>query len=119
MRFGWKVLIPANLVWILTLAGVRTVQDRDLTTLQRVLWIGVPVLIALAIWMFWPARKQTDENPGITGVDATGRVGGTKGFPVPPLDLEVPPSPRAERVLVGRTSPSDTERETVSMGKES
>jgi NADH-quinone oxidoreductase subunit H len=119
MRFGWKVLIPANLVWIITLAGVRTVQDRDLTTLQRVLWIGVPVLIALAIWMFWPARKQTDENPGITGVDAKGRVGGTKGFPVPPLDLEVPPSPRAERVLVGRTSPSDTERETVSMGKES
>ena len=23
MRFGWKVLIPANLVWILALAGVR------------------------------------------------------------------------------------------------
>jgi NADH-quinone oxidoreductase subunit H len=120
MRFGWKVLIPANLVWIVTLAGVRTVQDRDLTTVQRVLWIGVPVLLALAVWMFWPARKQAEENPGTVGFDAKqGRVGGQEGFPVPPLDLEVPPSPRAERVLVGRTSTSDTERETVSMGKES
>jgi NADH-quinone oxidoreductase subunit H len=120
MRFGWKVLIPANLVWILTLAGVRTVQDRDLSTVQRVLWIGVPVLLALAIWMFWPSRKQAEESPGVAGVDAKkGRVGAANGFPVPPLDLEVPPSPRAERVLVGRSSTSDTERETVSMGKES
>ena len=120
MRFGWKVLIPANLVWILVLAGVRTVQDRDLSTVQRILWIGGPVLVALLIWMFWPSKKQAAENPGVAGINAKqGRVGGAKGFPVPPLDLEVPPSPRAERVLVGRTSTGDSERETVSMGKES
>ena len=120
MRFGWKVLIPANLVWILVLAGVRTVQDRDLSTGQRILWIGGPVLAALVIWMFWPSKKQAEETPGVAGINAKrGRVGGTVGFPVPPLDLEVPPSPRAERVLVGRTSTGDSERETVSMGKES
>ncbi|GAA0917890.1 NADH-quinone oxidoreductase subunit NuoH [Virgisporangium aurantiacum] len=120
MRFGWKVLIPANLVWILVLAGVRTVQDRDLSTVQRILWIGGPVLAALVIWMFWPSKKPAEETPGVAGIDAKkGRVGGAVGFPVPPLDLEVPPSPRAERVLVGRTSTGDSERETVSMGKES
>ncbi len=120
MRFGWKVLIPANLVWILVLAGVRTVQDRDLSTGQRILWIGGPVLAALVIWMFWPSKKQAEETPGVAGINPKrGRVGGTAGFPVPPLDLEVPPSPRAERVLVGRTSTGDSERETVSMGKES
>ena len=27
MRFGWKVLIPVNLVWILFLAGVRVAND--------------------------------------------------------------------------------------------
>src|ERR687893_2686543 len=47
MRFGWKILIPANLVWILFLAGVRTAQNADITGLQRVLWIGGPVLAAL------------------------------------------------------------------------
>jgi hypothetical protein len=52
-----------------------------------------------------------------------GRVGGSAGFPVPPLDLEVPPSPRAERVLVSRgvdagglDSPDSA---AVSMAKES
>jgi NADH-quinone oxidoreductase subunit H len=128
MRFGWKVLIPANLVWILVLAGVRTVQDQDLNTAQRVAWIGVPVLTALVIWMFWPSRKQAEESPGVAGINAKqGRVGGKKGFPVPPLDLEVPPSPRAERVLVGRTARraavteglEGDDREAVSMGKES
>jgi NADH-quinone oxidoreductase subunit H len=128
MRFGWKVLIPANLLWILTLAGVRTVQDRDLTTAQRILWIGGPVFAVLVIWMVWPARPKGDEHPGVAGLDAkNGRVGGDKGFPVPPLDLEVPPSPRAERVLVGRSGGSTTggvpgagdEREAVSMAKES
>jgi NADH-quinone oxidoreductase subunit H len=128
MRFGWKVLIPANLVWILVLAGVRTVKDQDLSMVQRVAWIGVPVLAVLLIWMFWPSRKQAEESPGVAGIDVKkGRVGGTNGFPVPPLDLEVPPSPRAERVLVGRAARraavaegmEGDDREAVSMGKES
>jgi NADH-quinone oxidoreductase subunit H len=42
MRFGWKVLIPVNLVWILFLAGVRVV-NRELTTGPRFLVIaGAP-----------------------------------------------------------------------------
>jgi NADH-quinone oxidoreductase subunit H len=37
-------------------------------------------------------------------------VGGSKGFPLPPMNLEVPPSPRAKLVIA--------EREPVSTGKE-
>jgi hypothetical protein len=86
------------------------------------------VLAALVVWMFWPSRKQADESPGIAGLNAkTGRVGGAKGFPVPPLNLEVPPSPRAQRVLVGRSARRAAvaegmeadDRETVPTGKES
>ena len=50
------------------------------------------------------------------------RVGGAKGFPDPPLDLEVPPSPRAERVLVSRgadSSPVTSDSAPVSIAKES
>jgi NADH-quinone oxidoreductase subunit H len=123
MRFGWKVLIPANLIWILTLAGVRTVQNENLTQTERFLYIGGPVLAALVLWMVWPARQKPDEQPGLVGLNKKkGRVGGKKGFPVPPLDLEVPPSPRAQRVLVARdgaTSADDRDREAVSMAKES
>jgi hypothetical protein len=60
--------------------------------------------------MVWPSRANTDEHPGIRGLSAKrGRVGGETGFPVPPLDLEVPPSPRAERVLVSRAADSEKE----------
>jgi len=31
-----------------------------------------------------------------------GRVGGKDGFPTPPLDLQVPPSPRAKRMIADR-----------------
>jgi len=126
MRFGWKVLIPLNLLWILGLAGVRTAQNADITGLQRAMWIGGPVLLALIVWMAWPAKEKPDQHPGVQGVNAKqGRVGGAKGFPVPPLDLEVPPSPRAERVLVARGAGAntvdglDTDGEPVSMAKES
>jgi NADH-quinone oxidoreductase subunit H len=126
MRFGWKVLIPANLVWILALAGVRTAQNAEITGLQRVLWIGGPVLAALVVWMVWPTRERAEEHPGVAGLNAKkGRVGGAVGFPVPPLDLEVPPSPRAERVLVSRGAGADsidgvtTDSASVSMAKES
>ena len=126
MRFGWKVLIPLNLLWILGLAGVRTAQNADITGLQRAMWIGGPVLLALIVWMAWPAKEKPDQHPGVQGVNAKqGRVGGAKGFPVPPLDLEVPPSPRAERVPVARGAGAntvdglDTDGEPVSMAKES
>jgi NADH-quinone oxidoreductase subunit H len=123
MRFGWKVLLPANLVWILALAGVRTAQNSEATGLERALLIGGPVLVVLVIWMLWPAREKVDEHPGVRGLNAkSGRVGGAKGFPVPPLDLEVPPSPRAERVLVSRgadSSPVTSDGAPVSIAKES
>jgi NADH-quinone oxidoreductase subunit H len=112
MRFGWKVLLPANLVWILVLAGIRVVQDAELARHTRLLLIGGPLLAALIIWMLWPVRDRTDQQPGIAGVGPQGRVGGTEGFPVPPLSLEVPPSPRAQRVLAER-------EHAISISKES
>jgi NADH-quinone oxidoreductase subunit H len=110
MHFGWKVLLPANLLWIMVLAGIKIVQGSDLSQRARLLWIAGPVLAALVIWMLWPTRERAVEPVGTAGLDPKGRIGGDKGFPVPPLDLEVPPSPRAERVLVAR--------EPVSISKE-
>jgi NADH-quinone oxidoreductase subunit H len=107
MRFGWKVLIPANLVWILALSGIRLMQrDENLTFITKVLIIAALTILVLLVLWFLPARKAgTAELPK---PHAGGRVGGQNGFPLPPMDLEVPPSPRAKRVIV--------EREPVSTG---
>ncbi|MEV6931840.1 NADH-quinone oxidoreductase subunit NuoH [Dactylosporangium sp. NPDC051485] len=113
MRFGWKVLIPANLVWILALSGIRLVQRHDeLSTGTRTgVIVGVAALVVLVLVLVWLQRARRGPVTEPTPVDPGGRVGGEKGFPLPPLNLEVPPSPRAKRVIV--------ERETVPTGKES
>ncbi|NJC68668.1 NADH-quinone oxidoreductase subunit NuoH [Planosporangium thailandense] len=102
MRFGWKALIPINLVWILVLSGLRTLQRASLETNIK-LFIAAAVIVVLgAVWVLWPAKEKPATPTGLEGLDPAGRVGGAEGFPVPPLNLEVPPSPRAPRLTAER-----------------
>jgi len=97
MRFGWKVLLPANLVWILALAGLRVTDEWKGN--DRWITIGAVVLVALLAIAFWPSPKEKQPAPT---PPAEGRIGGAEGFPLPPIDLEVPPSPRAKRLTAER-----------------
>ncbi|MFL6110314.1 MAG: NADH-quinone oxidoreductase subunit NuoH [Catenulispora sp.] len=97
MRFGWKVLIPANLVWILVLAGVRVARN-ELSRGTQIVWIvGVVIVIALLAWI-WPSAKKAEQQT--PEEQLAERPPGS--FPVPPLDLQVPPSPRARRAVAER-----------------
>ncbi|MFF5230541.1 NADH-quinone oxidoreductase subunit NuoH [Dactylosporangium sp. NPDC000521] len=113
MRFGWKVLIPANLIWILSLAGILLTINTDSFSSTTKFVVSVAIIVAaLAVGLVALSLSRR----GVKAVEIPqahpgGRVGGTKGFPLPPMNLEVPPSPRAKRVIV--------EREPVSTGKES
>ncbi|WP_433612320.1 NADH-quinone oxidoreductase subunit NuoH [Dactylosporangium sp. CA-139114] len=112
MRFGWKVLIPANLVWILALSGIRVLQNGGISTGARTgVIIGIVVLVVLVLALVALQRTRRGAAVDLPKVHPGGRVGGANGFPLPPMNLEVPPSPRAKRVIV--------ERETVPTGKES
>jgi NADH-quinone oxidoreductase subunit H len=123
MRFGWKVLVPTALVWILAVATMRTVaRQADLSTGEVALYIGVPIaLVVMAVLLVASRAAHRDtrlaaveaaagsnhptqpEQPEIlppTGprrrpTGAPSRAEG--GFPVPPMDLKVPPSPRLRR----------------------
>ena len=97
MRFGWKVLIPVNLLWILVLAGVRVARN-DLSRSSQILWIvGLVIVIGLVAWL-WPSGKK--ETPPTVEEQLAAKPPGS--FPVPPLDLQVPPSPRARRAVAER-----------------
>jgi NADH-quinone oxidoreductase subunit H len=111
MRFGWKVLVPTALVWILVVATMRTVsREADLDGGQVAVFVGVPIaLIVLAALLIasrisnretrlaaraaavWPVSSTEPELLPPAG-RARDRAAG--GFPVPPMDLRVPPSPR-------------------------
>ncbi|MBN1173473.1 MAG: NADH-quinone oxidoreductase subunit NuoH [Micromonosporaceae bacterium] len=94
MRLGWKVLIPANLAWILMLAGIKVLQqEEDLERPVRTMIILGVALVLLLVMTLWPVAK---EPPVFASeVDPAGRIGGADGFPLPPPDLRVPVSPRA------------------------
>jgi NADH-quinone oxidoreductase subunit H len=94
MKIGWKILVPANLVWIVAVVAVRAFRnEQDVSTGQWVFWIGAGVLVLILLALLLPDRKVEDdeERVPITG----------GGYPVPPLDLEIPKPPKRKAVRKG------------------
>jgi NADH-quinone oxidoreductase subunit H len=98
MRFGWKVLIPANLAWILFLAGVRVAMG-NLGTTSRIVTLAGILVVILLIALLWPAARK----PRQLSIEEQLAARPPGSFPVPPIDLQVPPSPRARRAVAERT----------------
>jgi NADH-quinone oxidoreductase subunit H len=98
MRLGWKVLLPLNLVWILFLGGLRVVQDDRVSGGTRWLFVGGALVTVLLAALLWPSR--TAERHRTVAEQVAARPTGS--FPLPPIDLQVPPSPRAKRVVAER-----------------
>ncbi|MDQ0377684.1 NADH-quinone oxidoreductase subunit NuoH [Amycolatopsis thermophila] len=111
MKLGWKVLVPANLVWILIISTIRAIRNNGgLTTGQILIGGAIVVVVAVAIALLVPEKKRADGD----SVPVTGG-----GFPLPPLDLRVPDVPergagKRRRRVAGRTS----EPAQVGAGKE-
>jgi NADH-quinone oxidoreductase subunit H len=103
MRFGWKVLVPVGLLWIMLVAGIRTatLEIDDRRTL--LLAIGAVFAVVLVVLFLLPAPRTEDEQPGT----ATTSVA-EGGYPTPPMDLVVPPTPRSlarSSVTAGEPTP--------------
>ena len=122
MRFGWKVLVPTALVWILAVATMRTVaREADLSTGEVALYVGVPIALLVLAGLLIASRAANRATRLMAEQAAAGAVhasepepevlppagprrrptGGPSraegGFPIPPMDLKVPPSPRLRR----------------------
>lgn len=113
MRFGWKVLIPANLVWILALAYIKTLQAQDKTSpTQLLVYVGIPFAVILLLAFLWPPKPEPERLTVAEQVDR--RPEGS--FPLPPIDLVVPVNPRAKRLTAARAQTGDDSDEPVSTG---
>ena len=104
MHFGWKVLIPLNLVWILAITTMRVLRDRGWNTGRgdaRGRRCRSSLLIGL--WALVDTRRTKRIEAELAAEEeAETALGAT--FPIPPMDLVVPPSPRL--VSAGVSSPA-------------
>lgn len=77
MKFGWKVLIPASLIWILVVAALRVIQQAGASRTVIIAFVFSLVLIGLAITSLFDWSKKRSEAP-LAESDAP-------DFPVPSL----------------------------------
>jgi NADH-quinone oxidoreductase subunit H len=110
MRFGWKVLIPISLLWIVAVATVRAVAtETDLDRNRLIAWAVVAILILLAgtfVWDFVTGRRAPVEDE-VDEPETFDAFAG--GYPVPPLPGQRGGEDQPVTVDVGpgSTSPSE------------
>lgn len=84
MKFGWKVLIPATLVWVVAVMFIRAAQLEFFgpnTMIATTVVVGVVAVIALAAAWTWDTRREQAEHrePPAEEIDPF-----EGGYPVPP-----------------------------------
>ena len=89
MRFGWKILIPASLVWIVIVAAARVVRNEYAVSTQQLLLLGAGVLIAIVL-VSWVLQVRTERQERADQEEAAAELAKpfdpyAGGYPVPPL----------------------------------
>jgi NADH-quinone oxidoreductase subunit H len=100
MVFGWKVLIPVALGWVVVLSVVQWLQRVQGVSYQQFIpvIIGAAVVFIAIMW-FWPEEKEAPPGAGTEKEPVDAFAG---GFPVPPLPGEkLPPSKRFGKEVHG------------------
>ena len=80
MAFGWKVLIPASLVWILAVAAIRVVDLRGGFDRTWLFAAGGVIAVMLIAAFFFEEKEKPVEESEAEEFDAF-----AGGYPVPPM----------------------------------
>ena len=122
MSFGWKLLIPVALAWIVVLSVFQYLGLAGVTRTQLVTGVAVAAVVVIGVLWLWPERRPADVASAGSGPPGDrGRAQDfdafADGFPVPPLPGQsLPPSPRARRHVMQAsdvpTTASDRSEET-------
>jgi NADH-quinone oxidoreductase subunit H len=117
MELGWKVLVPASLIWIVVVSGVRALRGADVTG-SEILVVGGILLGALVLVAFLLPERRT-AGPSAVALSSTQRSAAQRGhdvptagsnYPLPPLDLVVP-APPPRRAAVTASGPPTTQED--------
>ncbi|MDD7465634.1 MAG: NADH-quinone oxidoreductase subunit NuoH [Actinomycetaceae bacterium] len=110
MKFGWKGLIPAALIWlaiVMVVFGVNTRYTINVTSVMAILSVGFSLI--MLIWAFGDDVYHPSQAEIIAEREKAGFDGFEDGYPVPPLPGQhLPPSPRAQRRSASTASAAAT-----------
>ncbi|MCW2800935.1 MAG: NADH-quinone oxidoreductase subunit NuoH [Aeromicrobium sp.] len=87
MSFGWKVLIPVSLVWIVAVALIRKLKNEDMLGQQTLMWVAIVAGVLVLLTFLIPEKKTPEPPPEPDEVDAF-----AGGYPVPPMPEAKPRS---------------------------
>jgi NADH-quinone oxidoreductase subunit H len=100
MQFGWKVLVPVGLVWILFIGAFSVLRSEGYDTGQLLLYGVLPLVVLIVIVTYLLPEgggsdddDEDDDEPQVRP-GRRGRPAEDHSFPVPPMDLVVPTAPR-------------------------
>jgi len=109
MKFGWKVLIPASLAWIVLVATFRALRnnlDTNVTTLTAIA-LGAVVLVFAASYVLEAARERRRAREEALAA-ALEREWAGRAHPVPPMPGETfEYTPRARQAVPSAVAADD------------
>lgn len=86
MSFGWKILIPISLLWIMAVGVIRKLKTEDMLDSQLLIWVAAVALVLVALSFLIPERQPEPEPEEPAEFDAF-----AGGYPVPPMGNQVLP----------------------------
>jgi NADH-quinone oxidoreductase subunit H len=99
MKFGWKVLIPVSLVWIMLAAAMRLINTGGHID-RRYLIGGFAVLAVLSLVLVFVGEKEQTETAAEEEGEFDAFAG---GYPVPPMSSANPTPRSSVRSTVGKS----------------
>ncbi|MBA2416972.1 MAG: NADH-quinone oxidoreductase subunit NuoH [Geodermatophilaceae bacterium] len=98
MQFGWKVLVPIGLLWIVVVATLRTLsREYDWSFVQSIVFVGIPLGIVLIVMLLLPDREpESEDDDEVYGIVPEQPK---TSYPIPPMDLLVPTKVAGDRVV--------------------
>lgn len=105
MRFGWKVLIPVSILWILVIATLKGIQNEYQVDLRTtLLWVAVILLVLAGFAFVFDVRRGSRE----VATDEPAFDAFAGGYPVPPLPGQELTVTRRAKATVAGTAVSST-----------
>ncbi len=119
MAFGWRVLIPVSLLWIVLVSGLRVVRSEYAEATSGMLTAGAIVLaVLLAIGFYLSIRKREEPMPGTEPFEQV-LTSDTGTYPVPPMPGQTfEYTPRSNRPVAGATTAAPVTGETTTAAEE-